>query len=50
MTGKETNADRIRNMSDEYLMNTVFDRFLERIGIDECPFCLLFPVAKGIKY
>ena len=28
MTGKETNADRIRNMSDEELMNTLFDSCL----------------------
>ena len=28
MTGKETNADRIRNMSDEELMDTVFDSCL----------------------
>ena len=35
---RKTNADRIRNMSDEELMNTLFDSCLEYMHIDECPY------------
>ena len=35
---KATNADRIRNMSDEELMNTLFNSCLEYMHIDECPY------------
>lgn len=35
---KQTNADRIRNMSDEQLADTLFDSCLEVMHIDECPY------------
>ena len=35
---KQTNADRIRNMSDEELMDTLFNSCLEYMHIDECPY------------
>lgn len=35
---KHTNADRIRNMSDEELADTLFDSRLEVMHIDECPY------------
>ena len=35
---RQTNADRIRNMSDEELMNTLFNSCLEYMHIDECPY------------
>lgn len=35
---KHTNADRIRNMSDEELADTLFDNCLEVMHIDECPY------------
>lgn len=35
---KHTNADRIRNMSDEELMDTLFNSCLEYMQIDECPY------------
>lgn len=35
---KHTNADRIRNMSDEELMDTLFNSCLEYMHIDECPY------------
>ena len=35
---RHTNADRIRNMSDEELMNTLFNSCLEYMHIDECPY------------
>ena len=35
---KHTNADRIRNMSDEELMDTLFKSCLEYMHIDECPY------------
>ena len=35
---RHTNADRIRNMSDEELMDTLFNSCLEFIHIDECPY------------
>lgn len=34
---KATNADRIRNMSDEELANTLFNSCLEVVHIGECP-------------
>ena len=34
---KATNADRIRNMSDEELANTLFNSCLEVMHIGECP-------------
>lgn len=34
---KQTNADRIRNMSDEELANTLFNSCLEVVHIGECP-------------
>ena len=34
---RQTNADRIRNMSDEELADTLFDSCLEVMHIDECP-------------
>lgn len=34
---KKTNADRIRNMSDEELANTLFNSCLEVMHIGECP-------------
>lgn len=34
---KHTNADRIRNMSDEELANTLFNSCLEVMHIGECP-------------
>lgn len=34
---KQTNADRIRNMSDEELANTLFNSCLEVMHIGECP-------------
>jgi len=33
-----TNADRIRNMSDEELADTLFDSCLEVMHIDACPY------------
>ena len=33
-----TNADIIRNMSDEELVDTLFNSFLEYMHIDECPY------------
>lgn len=33
-----TNSDRIRNMSDEELADTLFDSCLEVMHIDECPY------------
>ena len=33
-----TNADRIRNMSDEELVGTLFNSCLEFMHIDECPY------------
>ena len=33
-----TNADRIRNMSDEELMDILFNSCLERMSINECPY------------
>ena len=35
---KQTNADRIRNMSDEELMDTLFNSCLEYMHIDEFPY------------
>ena len=35
---RHTNADRIRNMSDEELMDTLFNSCLEVMHIDECPY------------
>ena len=35
---QHTNADRIRNMSDEELMDTLFNSCLEYMHIDECPY------------
>lgn len=35
---KHTNADRIRNMSDEELADTLFNSCLEVMYIDECPY------------
>ena len=35
---KQTNADRIRNMSDEELVGTLFNSCLEYMHIDECPY------------
>ena len=35
---RQTNADRIRNMSDEELMYTLFNSCLEYMHIDECPY------------
>jgi uncharacterized phage protein (TIGR01671 family) len=35
---KQTNADRIRNMSDEELADTLFNSCLEVMHIDECPY------------
>lgn len=34
----QTNADRIRNMSDEELTDTLFNSCLEVMHIDECPY------------
>lgn len=34
----QTNADRIRNMSDEEMADTLFDSCLEVMHIDECPY------------
>lgn len=33
-----TNADMIRNMSDEDLTELLYDSCLERMHIDECPY------------
>lgn len=35
---KQTNADRIRAMSDEELADTLFNSCLEVMHIDECPY------------
>lgn len=35
---RHTNAERIRNMSDEELMDTLFNSCLEYMHIDECPY------------
>ena len=35
---RHTNADKIRNMSDEELMNTLINGCLEYMHIDECPY------------
>lgn len=35
---RQTNADRIRNMSDEELADTLFNSCLEVMHIDECPY------------
>ena len=32
----QTNADRIRNMSDEELADTIFESCTEYMGLDEC--------------
>lgn len=34
---RKTNADRIRNMSDEELANTLFNNCFEVMHIDRCP-------------
>ena len=34
---RQTNADRIRNMSDEEMANTLFNSCLEVMNIGECP-------------
>ncbi len=34
----KTNADRIRNMSDEELMDTLFSSCLKYMRIDKCPY------------
>ena len=36
--GNHTKADRIRNMSDEELADTLFNSCLEVMHIDECPY------------
>ena len=38
MSDRQTNADRIRNMSDEELMDTLFNSCLEYMHIDKCPY------------
>ena len=35
---RQTNADRIRNMSDEELTDTLFNSCIEVMHIDECPY------------
>ena len=35
---KQTNADKIRNMSDEELADILFDSCLEVMQIDKCPY------------
>jgi hypothetical protein len=35
---RQTNADRIRDMSDEELADTLFNSCLEVMHIDECPY------------
>ena len=35
---RHTNADRIRNMSDEELTDTLFNSCIEVMHIDECPY------------
>lgn len=35
---EQTNANRIRNMSDEELADTLFDSCLEVMHIDKCPY------------
>lgn len=35
---RQTNADRIRNMSDEELADVLFNSCLEVMYIDECPY------------
>lgn len=35
---RQTNADRIRNMSDEELVDTLFNSCLEVMHIDECSY------------
>jgi hypothetical protein len=35
---RQTNADRIRNMPDEELADTLFNSCLEVMHIDECPY------------
>ena len=35
---RHTNSERIRNMSDEELMDTLFNSCLEYMHIDECPY------------
>ena len=35
---RQTNADRIRNMSDEELVGILFNSCLEFMHIDECPY------------
>lgn len=35
---RKTNADKIRNMSDEELADTLFNSCLEVMHIDECPY------------
>lgn len=37
-SNKQTNANRIRNMSDEELADVLFDSCLEVMHIDECPY------------
>lgn len=34
---KQTNADRIRNMSDEELASVLFDSCIESMNLEECP-------------
>lgn len=35
---KQTNADRIRNMSDEELTSVLFDSCIESMNLEECPY------------
>lgn len=37
-SNKQTNANRIRNMSDEELADVLFNSCLEVMHIDECPY------------
>jgi hypothetical protein len=36
--GRHTNADRIRNMSDEELASVLFDSCIESMNLEECPY------------
>ena len=35
---KQTNADRIRNMSDEELADMMFESCIEKMGFEECKY------------
>ena len=45
---RHTNADRIRNMSDEELMDTLFNSCLEYMHMDECPYAIMLECVRNV--